>query len=76
MYNIKNIQTKIDMYRYYRLLNISKYSKKTLKETLLEAIDEYLNRQEKKLINDPMFKIVASFKTTEGVWSERKDWKE
>jgi hypothetical protein len=50
--------------------------KKSIKETLQEAIKEYLKKHEKKIMEDPFFNIVGSFKTKEGIWSERDDWRE
>jgi len=42
----------------------------------LEAIKEYLGRHEKDLMNDSLFKIIASFKTKEGDFSERDEWRQ
>jgi hypothetical protein len=49
---------------------------KSLKETIQEANKEYPGRQDKYLMNDSLFKIVGSFKTKEGDFSERDDWRQ
>jgi len=33
-------------------------------------------KHEKKIMDDSFFNIVGSFKTKEGNWSERDDWRE
>ncbi len=76
MTEIKHIQTSIDMVMYDHLKHLSLIKKKSLKETIQEAIIEYLKRHEEEVIKDSLFDIVGSFKTKEGNWSERDDWKE
>jgi hypothetical protein len=73
---IKHIQTNIDMVTYDHLKHLSRIKNKSLKETIQEAIKEYLGRHEKDLMNDSLFKIVGSFKTKEGDFSERDDWRQ
>ncbi len=68
MTETKHIQTSINQ--------PSKLRKKSLKETIKEAIVEYLGRHEKEIMSDSLFKMVASFKTVEGNFSERDDWAE
>ncbi len=36
---------------------------------------KYLRIHEKELMNDSLFKVVGSFKTREGNFSERDDWR-
>ncbi|VVB54164.1 Uncharacterised protein [uncultured archaeon] len=38
------------------------------------GIKEYLGRHENDLLRDSLFKMVGSFKTEEGDFSERDDW--
>jgi hypothetical protein len=73
---IKHIQTSIDIVTYDHLRHLSQVQKKSIKETLQEAIKEYLIRHEKKIMDDSFFNIAGSFKTKEGNWSERDDWRE
>jgi hypothetical protein len=73
---IKHIQTSIDIVTYDNLRHLSQVQKKSIKETLQEAIKEYLMKHEKKIMDDSFFNIVGSFKTKEGNWSERDDWRE
>lgn len=76
MTSIKHIQTNIDMVTYDHLRHLSRINKKSLKETIQEAIKEYLGRHEKELMSDSLFKMVGSFKTREGNFSERDDWRQ
>jgi hypothetical protein len=64
------------MVTYDHLKHLSKIKNKSLKETIQEAIKEYLGRHEKDLMSDSLFKIVGSFKTKEGDFSERDDWRQ
>lgn len=72
----KNIQTNIDMVTYDHLRHLSRIKNKSLKETIQEAIKEYLGRHEEELKSDSLFKMVGSFKTKEGDFSERDDWRQ
>ena len=76
MSEIKHIQTSIDMVAYDHLMHLSRIKKKSLKETVKEAIMEYIKRHEKEIMTDSLFKIVGSFSTEEGDFSERDDWRE
>ena len=76
MTEIKHIQTSIDMATYDHLRHIADVKQKSLKETIQEAIKEYLKRHEGEIMKDSLFDIVGSFKTKEGNWSERDDWRE
>lgn len=71
----KHIQTNIDMVTYDHLRHLSRIKNKSLKETIQEAIKEYLGKHEKELMSDSLFKMVGSFKTREGNFSERDDWR-
>lgn len=73
---IKHIQTNIDMVTYDHLRHLSRIKNKSLKETIKEAINEYLGRHEKELMGDSLFKMIGSFKTKEGDFSERDDWRQ
>jgi len=73
---IKHIQTSLDMVTYDHLRHISEIKKKSLKETIQEAINEYLKKHEGEVMKDSLFGIVGSFRTKEGNWSERDDWRE
>ncbi|MBU4374422.1 MAG: hypothetical protein KJ714_08325 [Euryarchaeota archaeon] len=76
MTETKHIQTSIDMVTYDHLRHLSLVKKTSLKETIKEAINEYLKRHEGEIMKDSLFGIVCSFKTKEGNWSERDDWRE
>jgi metal-responsive CopG/Arc/MetJ family transcriptional regulator len=76
MSKVKNIQTKVEEALYTRLRHLSEVQGKTIKEMVREAISEYLEHHESKKKNDTLFKLVGSFETKEGNWSERKDWRE
>ncbi len=75
MTTIKHIQTSLDMVTYDHLRHLSRIKNKSLKETIKEAIREYLGRHEKEIMNDSLFRLVGSFKTDEGNFSERDDWR-
>ncbi len=72
---IKHIQTSLDMVTYDHLKHLSRVKNKSLKETIKEAIREYLGRHEKEIMSDSLFRLVGSFKTDEGDFSERDDWR-
>jgi len=76
MSNVKHIQTEIDLNLHAKLMSISKHKNMKLKEIVREAIVEYVKKIEKEIENDPFFKIIGSFETEEGNWSERDDWRE
>lgn len=76
MSEIKHIQAIVDMVTYDHLRHLSLVKKKSIKETIKEAINEYLKRHEAEIMKDSLFGIVGSFKTKEGNWSERDDWRE
>ena len=46
-----------------------------LKDVVREAIKEYVKKFEEEIERDSFFKIIGSFETKEGNWSERKDWR-
>ena len=75
MTSIKHIQTNIDMVTYDHLRHLSRIKNKSLKETIKEAIREYLGRHEKEIMSDSLFRLVGSFRTDEGNFSERDDWR-
>jgi len=76
MTEIKHIQTSLDMLTYDHLKHISDVKKMSLKETIQEAIKEYLKKHEREIMKDSLFDMIGSFKTKEGTWSERNDWRE
>ena len=76
MTEIKHIQTSLDMLTYDHLRHISDVKKMSLKETIQEAIKEYLKKHEREIMKDSLFDMIGSFKTKEGTWSERNDWRE
>ena len=45
-------------------------------ETTTEASKKYLKKHEEEIMSDSLFSIVGSFRTKEGNWSERDDWRE
>lgn len=65
----------MDKESYARLKYISEFERRTIKEIVREAIAEYIAKREGDIKKDPFFKLIGSFKTKEGNWSERKDWR-
>ncbi|HUV83732.1 MAG TPA: hypothetical protein VMW53_11770 [archaeon] len=61
---------------YNNLKHLSQLRKTPLKETIREAVVEYIKRHEDDLMEDSFFDVVGSFATKEGNWSERDDWRE
>ena len=76
MNKIKHIQAEIDMDTYDNLKHLSQLRKTPLKETIREAVVEYIKRHEDDLMEDSFFDLVGSFATKEGYWSERDDLRE
>ncbi|MDF1557452.1 MAG: hypothetical protein P1P80_04640 [ANME-2 cluster archaeon] len=76
MDKIKHIQSEIDMDTYDHLRHISRLKNTPLKETIREAVVEYIERHEKYMMDDSLFGLVGSFSTKEGNWSERDDWRD
>ncbi len=76
MNKIKFIQAEIDMDTYDNLKHLSQLRKTPLKETIREAVVEYIKWHEDDLMEDSFFDVVGSFATKEGNWSERDDWRE
>jgi len=76
MNEIKHIQAEIDMDTYDNLRHLSQIRKTPLKETIREAVVEYIKRHEDDLMEDSLFDIVGSFTSKECNWSERDDWRE
>ena len=70
MTEIKHIQTSLDMLTYDHLRHISDVKKMSLKETIQEAIKEYLKKHERDIMKDSLFDMIGSFKTKEGDWRE------
>jgi hypothetical protein len=75
MPKVKNIQTKVDMDLYDRIRNMARIEGKSINEIVRESLADYLTRHEGQIRDDPLFKVVGSFETKEGDWSERKDWR-
>ncbi|MCG7848067.1 MAG: hypothetical protein MIO93_02665 [ANME-2 cluster archaeon] len=73
---IKHIQSEVDMDTYDHLRHLSRLKNTPLKETIREAVVEYIERHEKDMMNDTLFGLVGSFSTKEGNWSERDDWRD
>ena len=76
MNKIKHIQAEVDMDIYDHLRHISQLKNTSLKETIHEAVLEYIKRHEENINDDSLFDVVGSFATKEGNWSERDDWRE
>jgi hypothetical protein len=76
MDKVKYIQTEVDEKLHASLKNISEYKKKSLKFIVKEAIEEYVKKYEEEIEKDSFFDIIGSFKTREGHWSERDDWRD
>jgi hypothetical protein len=76
MNKIKHIQAEVDMDIYDHLRHISQLKNISLKETIHEAVLEYIKRHEENINDDSLFDVVGSFATKEGNWSERYDWRE
>lgn len=48
----------------------------SLKRTFAKAGKGYSKEDYKETAKDSLFAIVSSFRTKEGYWSERDDWRE
>jgi len=46
-----------------------------LEEIVKDAITEYISKYENDVEKDAIFKLIGSFETKEGNWSERDDWR-
>jgi hypothetical protein len=75
MSKVKNIQTKVDMGLYDRIRNMARIEGKSINEIVRESLAEYVTQHEGEVKDDPLLKVVGSFETKEGDWSERKDWR-
>jgi predicted DNA-binding protein len=75
MRGIKYIQTRIDLNLHAKLKSISKHKNMKLKEIIREAIVEYIKKFERKIEKDSFFKVIGSFETKEGDWSEKDNWR-
>ena len=78
---IKNIQMKIDVVTHDLLKSISLRKNVSLEDIVKDAIKEYIRKYEKEIEveveveKDAIFKLIGSFETKEGNWSERDDWR-
>lgn len=61
---------------YDHLRHLSRLKNTPLKETIQEAVVEYIERHEKDMMDDTLFRLVGSFSTKERNWSERDDWRD
>ncbi len=75
MSTTKHVQTDVDYELHAKLISICKMKGKKLKDVVREAIREYVKKFEEEVERDSFFKIIGSFETKEGNWSERKDWR-
>lgn len=72
---MKHIQTEISEKDYTRFKHILKKEGKTIKQGVREAIEIFMKMHEESVEKDPVFNIIGSFKTKEGDWSRREDWR-
>jgi hypothetical protein len=49
----------------------------SLEEVVKDALTDYISKYEKEaeVETDTIFKLIGSFETKEGDWSERDDWR-
>ena len=72
---VKHVQTDVDYELHAKLISISKLKGMKLKDVVREAIKEYVKKFEEDVERDTFFRIIGSFETKEGNWSERDDWR-
>ena len=76
MNKIKHILAEVDMDTYDHLRHTPLLKNTPQKETIHEAVVEYIKQHEEDIMDDSFFDVVGSFATTEGNWSEMDYWRE
>src|SRR5207249_5305395 len=71
----KVVQTEVDPSTYTRLKHLADRRSVPLKALLRDALRSYVDVEEGRLEEDPIFRIVGSLKLAGRAWSERKDWR-
>src|SRR5437016_5096381 len=71
----KVVQTEVDPTTYTRLKHLADRRSVPLKALLRDALRSYVDVEEGRLEEDPIFRIVGSLKLAGRAWSERKDWR-
>ena len=71
----KVVQTEVDPTTYTRLKHLADRRSISLKALLRDALRSYVDVEEGRLEEDPIFRIVGSLKPAGRAWSERKDWR-
>jgi len=71
----KVVQTEVDASTYTRLKHLADRRAKPLKAVLRDAIRAYVDLEEGRLDQDPIFRFIGRLKAKERDWSTRKDWR-
>ena len=77
MSETKSVQMMVDEGTHSLLRSISQRKKMSLEEVVKDALTDYISKYEKEaeVETDTIFKLIGSFETKEGDWSERDDWR-
>ncbi|TLZ60769.1 MAG: hypothetical protein E6K13_07840 [Methanobacteriota archaeon] len=71
----KVVQTEVDAATYTRLKHLADRRAEPLKTVVRDAVRAYVDREEGKLEDDPIFQFIGRLKLKERDWSTRKDWR-
>ncbi len=71
----KVVQTEVDATTYTRLKHLADRRAQPLKVVVREALRTYVDREEGRLDQDPIFQLIGRHKMKERDWSTRKDWR-
>ena len=77
MSEAKSVQMMVDEETHNLLRGISQRKKMSLEEVVKDALTDYISKyeEEAEVETDTIFKLIGSFETKEGDWSERDDWR-
>lgn len=71
----KVVQTEVDSTTYTRLRHLADRRSQPLKAVVREALRAYVDLEEGRLEDDPIFEFIGRLKAKERDWSTRKDWR-
>jgi hypothetical protein len=71
----KVVQTEVDTGLHARLVQLAAKRDVPLKALVRDALAAYVEREERPVEDDPIFKLVGSLKLKGRSWSKRKDWR-
>lgn len=72
----KVVQTRVDPSVHARLRHIARKRSVPLKAVLREALQNYVDRVEGDVEDDPAFQMIGCWDLKGRGWSERKDWRD